>query len=383
VGSHVDSSKRPGTLPRGSYMVENALWDLPITLYAKAVYLALRRFADSDGECWPHVKTIAEKLGCSDRRVADALKELLAVGLLTYESGKLQGHYNTYRVYKVNDVFADEYAPHADRGAHDVLTGCAPSADRCAPSADQGTQVVPTEHTHREQTQMNISGAHAPEAGSADGRLNSGDGAPQEYETGSDPGCEPAADGSAPDADLRYEHGADLGSARDADHRLNQPHTDASSDTASAAVKAPKVSGKKATSARRGARGFKTEAGASVPPATRQVIEQHARLFHAQTGQPFVPSWGKHTKVLEPILHAHGLEGTLALQKRFFESKTAWWVKERAYDIPVFVSVINSLVSANGVVTTNVTVTAANGHHAPSMSLSEAMATQTAKEVHL
>ena len=53
---------------------------------ARAVYMYLKDRADSEGRCWPGIRTIAAELGFSRSTVKRALDELCQAGLLTKES---------------------------------------------------------------------------------------------------------------------------------------------------------------------------------------------------------------------------------------------------------------------------------------------------------
>lgn len=49
---------------------------------ARAVYLYLKDHADSQGQCWPGIKTIASELGLSRSTVKRALDDLCRAGLI-------------------------------------------------------------------------------------------------------------------------------------------------------------------------------------------------------------------------------------------------------------------------------------------------------------
>ena len=60
-----------------------------LSLPARAVYPAICAFADfGTHECYPSISTIARTAGVSPRAVTNAIKELVAIGLLTRESGR-------------------------------------------------------------------------------------------------------------------------------------------------------------------------------------------------------------------------------------------------------------------------------------------------------
>ena len=52
---------------------------------SKVVYIYLKDHADSEGKCWPGVRTIAVELGLSRSTVKRALDDLCRVGLISKE----------------------------------------------------------------------------------------------------------------------------------------------------------------------------------------------------------------------------------------------------------------------------------------------------------
>ena len=52
---------------------------------ARAVYMYLKDHADSEGRCWPGIRTIAAELGLSRSTVKRALEDLYRAGLVTSE----------------------------------------------------------------------------------------------------------------------------------------------------------------------------------------------------------------------------------------------------------------------------------------------------------
>lgn len=54
--------------------------------YAKAVYMTLAFYADSDGKCFPSRQTIADETGCSMRKVDNVLATLEDAGLIVIET---------------------------------------------------------------------------------------------------------------------------------------------------------------------------------------------------------------------------------------------------------------------------------------------------------
>lgn len=68
---------------------------------ARTVYMYLKDHADSQGQCWPGIKTIASDLGLSRSTVKRALDDLCREGLISKErSWRENGSYtsNLYRI---------------------------------------------------------------------------------------------------------------------------------------------------------------------------------------------------------------------------------------------------------------------------------------------
>lgn len=68
------------------FIVDNATVDdhaPTLGAYALAVYVVLVRFAGAKEQCWPSIKTIAERVKASQTTVRDALAKLEEAGLIT------------------------------------------------------------------------------------------------------------------------------------------------------------------------------------------------------------------------------------------------------------------------------------------------------------
>lgn len=61
------------------------IYDSNLNHRAKAVYMYLKDRSDSQGQCWPAIKTIALELGISRSTVKRALDDLCRAGLLRKE----------------------------------------------------------------------------------------------------------------------------------------------------------------------------------------------------------------------------------------------------------------------------------------------------------
>lgn len=68
---------------------------------AFTLYIVLKKHANRKSECWPEYGTLAEEVGCCRQRVADALKVLVEVGLLSVSK---RGHHNLYVVHPSEEV---------------------------------------------------------------------------------------------------------------------------------------------------------------------------------------------------------------------------------------------------------------------------------------
>ena len=69
---------------------------------ARAVYMYLKDRADSEGRCWPGIRTIAAELGFSRSTVKRALDELCQAGLLTKESRWRENGGRTSNLYRLS-----------------------------------------------------------------------------------------------------------------------------------------------------------------------------------------------------------------------------------------------------------------------------------------
>ena len=73
--------KRPGR-----FIVDDAVVDIlgdHIGAYGLAVYMALARYADRHGDCYPSLRTLSRKLSVSRPTVVKTLKKLEACGLIS------------------------------------------------------------------------------------------------------------------------------------------------------------------------------------------------------------------------------------------------------------------------------------------------------------
>ena len=69
---------------------------------AKSVYMYLKDRADSEGRCWPAIKTIAAELNLSRSTVKRALDDLCKAELLTKETRWRENGGLTSNLYRIS-----------------------------------------------------------------------------------------------------------------------------------------------------------------------------------------------------------------------------------------------------------------------------------------
>ena len=67
----------------------------------KAVYMYVRDHADSEGKCWPGIRTISAELGLSRSTVKRALDDLCKAGLISKEYRWRENGSLTSNLYKL------------------------------------------------------------------------------------------------------------------------------------------------------------------------------------------------------------------------------------------------------------------------------------------
>lgn len=72
---------------------------------AKSVYMYLKDRADSEGRCWPAIKTIALELGLSRSTVKRALDDLVRAGLLRKDPRWRENGSYTSNLYQISLIF--------------------------------------------------------------------------------------------------------------------------------------------------------------------------------------------------------------------------------------------------------------------------------------
>src|SRR5215213_538994 len=92
---------------KGFFTIDNVLLDWFGALlgpYGLAVYMALARFANQEGTCWPSLATIAKKTGMSRPQVIREIAKLKELGLIAvaHQLGKKGEH--TSNLYLLLDI---------------------------------------------------------------------------------------------------------------------------------------------------------------------------------------------------------------------------------------------------------------------------------------
>lgn len=78
-----------------------SIYALDLSHRAKSVYMYLKDRADSEGRCWPAIKTIALELGLSRSTVKRALDDLVRSGLLRKDPRWRENGSYTSNLYQI------------------------------------------------------------------------------------------------------------------------------------------------------------------------------------------------------------------------------------------------------------------------------------------
>jgi hypothetical protein len=81
-------------------MIPDPVMASELSAGAKLAYGVLARFAGRDGVCRPSARTIAERLGVSDRQVKSYVSELVRAGYIERERGDRRGPNNYYFLWR-------------------------------------------------------------------------------------------------------------------------------------------------------------------------------------------------------------------------------------------------------------------------------------------
>ena len=92
---------------RSYTVIDNWLFDAPLSIHEKMTFIALKRHAWSDSKCFPSLRTLAADISSSPDTVSRALRGLMDKGLVRCVSGKEKGVPNVYLV----GPFTGELAP--------------------------------------------------------------------------------------------------------------------------------------------------------------------------------------------------------------------------------------------------------------------------------
>src|SRR5215212_7713290 len=98
---------------KGFFTIDNELVDrygAQLKAHGLAVYMALARFANHDGACWPSLATIAKRTGMSRMQVIRELAKLQALGLIAiaHQCGTNGEHRaNLYTLLDLPEVVTD------------------------------------------------------------------------------------------------------------------------------------------------------------------------------------------------------------------------------------------------------------------------------------
>nr|DAV29517.1 MAG TPA: helix-turn-helix domain protein [Caudoviricetes sp.] len=88
--------------PNGWTRTDNDVWDLDMSLKAKALFSVFQKFRDNKtGYCWPSHETLAKMLSMSRRTVVKAVEELVQAGLVRKEARYVDGGLQTSNGYWV------------------------------------------------------------------------------------------------------------------------------------------------------------------------------------------------------------------------------------------------------------------------------------------
>lgn len=116
------------------FWLENETVDrADLTIYEKMTYIVLARHANSESTCFPSYNTIAQKAGCSRRKVIDCISSLEKKNLIKKEIRKSEGDFssNIYQVMSIKTI--------------DMVTDMHQGSEQCSP------KVVNSVHRGSEQ----------------------------------------------------------------------------------------------------------------------------------------------------------------------------------------------------------------------------------------
>jgi len=139
---------------RNFTIVQNVIFDLDLSIYAKMVYVYLNRCADTEGHSFPSYKTIAEKCSCSRRTAIDAIKALQDIGLLSVKKRMMKKNEKLIHTSNLYTIY-DEPTPGVVQEMHHPSAGDALGVvqEMHHPSAGDAPNQYPITKTHIINTQ--------------------------------------------------------------------------------------------------------------------------------------------------------------------------------------------------------------------------------------
>ena len=141
-------------------IVPEAVLDAEVPDGAKVLYAVLRRYSNSEGECWPSVATLAGRLGVSERTVKRYREALVDAGLLVVQP-RYDGHGQRSNLYIFPPLVGGEAGENPASNAGD--TGMtSPSPEDTDDPGREDTRVPQNEsHSERETVGSTSTGSIA------------------------------------------------------------------------------------------------------------------------------------------------------------------------------------------------------------------------------
>jgi DNA-binding transcriptional ArsR family regulator len=129
-------------------IVPEVVLDARVPDGAKVLYAVLRRYSNSEGECWPSVATLAARLGVSERTVKRHREALVRAGLLVVEP-RFDDYGQRSNLYCFPSLVADDAGDDAgDEGGTNPGTILTPGDTDDLPPRDRS---VPHNESHSER----------------------------------------------------------------------------------------------------------------------------------------------------------------------------------------------------------------------------------------
>lgn len=106
-----------------------------LTIYEKMTYIVLARHTNSESTCFPSYNTIAQKAGCSRRKVMDCIDSLEKKKLIKKDIRKLKGNFssNIYQVMSIKTIeVVNDVHQSGESCALEVVNRMHQSGESCA-----------------------------------------------------------------------------------------------------------------------------------------------------------------------------------------------------------------------------------------------------------